>query len=250
MSYFSPDLSETAYRGYPAFSSSELKSFATAQTPLHFALQRHKASKSLALGSLAHIMCFEPHRAREYTVIVGRRSKADPVKSIKQEDLDKAKTIADNVRSHPLLGESLLEGTAEESAFWVDADGHNCKARFDFRSPKEKIIFDLKTSQSSDPIGRFGFRKFAQYFRYDIQAAHYLDAAKACTGDNYRFLLIAVENEHPHTVSVCEFDQDTLDEARKEIKQIKKDLTYRKEKNLWEAWTPMIHTITFAKGAY
>jgi hypothetical protein len=243
-------LGEKDYRATDGFSSSELKSFATAQTPLHFALQKYKTTKSLALGSLAHIMCFEPHRMEEFQIIPGRRSKKDPANAIKEDDFKKAKIISDNVRNHPLLKDSLKEGYAEESAFWTDEKGHSCKARFDFRSEKEKIIFDLKTSQSSDPINRFGFRKFAQNFRYDIQAAHYIDGARASTGNDYRFLLIAVENEHPHTVSVCEFDLETLEEARREISQIKEEITLRRKNNLWEAWSPEVYTINFSKGSY
>jgi hypothetical protein len=181
-------------------------------------------------------------------VVSGRRSKQDGPKTVKKDEWDKAQKIADNVRSHPLLKNVLLDGMAEESAFWTDENGFDCKARFDFRSPNERIIFDLKTSQSSDPLGRFGFRKFAQTFRYDLQAAHYLDAAKACTGVDYRFLLIAVENDHPHTVSVCEFDEETLTQAKNEIQEIKKSISNRREQNLWEAWQPMIYKINFSKG--
>jgi hypothetical protein len=244
------NLDEAQYRQAAGFSSSDLKSFATSPTPLHFHLQKKKESSSLSFGRLAHILCFEPHRDNEYSVIQGRKCKSTPSNAIKENEWRRAKSIAKNVRCHSFFHRYLQEGNAEESAFWMDAEGYQCKARFDFRNEKQKIIFDLKTSQSSDPIHRFGFKKFAQNFRYDIQAAHYLDAAKSCTGDEYRFLIIAVENDHPHTLSVCEFDVQTIEEARRNIAQIKEEITYRKSNGIWDSWDPRIHTIGFSKGEY
>jgi hypothetical protein len=241
-------LPEKDYRAAAGLSSSEIKAYALAPTPLHFFLRKEKASKSLSFGTLAHTLCFEPHRFTEYTVFDGRRNKLTPAKAVKPEELAKARAIAKSVQEHPLLQDYLAEGFAEESAFWQDQESVPCKARFDFRNPTHKVVLDLKTSQTADPVSRFGFKKFASNYRYDLQAVHYLEAVKACTGDDYRFIFIVAESEHPHTVSLCELDEETLTSARAELRSIKNEIIRRRAQSFWEAWPNEIHSINLAKG--
>jgi hypothetical protein len=69
--------------------------------------------------------------------------------------------------------------STELSVFWTDANGIPCKARFDGIS--HQGVFDLKTFNniSRKPINKVVTNAIINY-RYDIQAAFYIEAYNAC----------------------------------------------------------------------
>jgi hypothetical protein len=90
-------------------------------------------------------------------------------------------------------------------------DGVWCRAMFDNAplNPKQPI-YDLKTCEDASPeavtaaVARYG---------YDVQAAHYLDAWEAVTGERRKFRLVFVEKSAPFEVSVVELFEKPGDEA-------------------------------------
>ncbi len=204
-------------------------------------------------GSLAHVLVFEPHHAKNYRVIDNsvrrgsrswEESKAEGKIPVKKSDWEEANLLAKNVRAHPLLKHIFQDdGLAEESVFWTDQQGLKCKARFDYRVPKHKCILDLKTTKDANPHSRFGFIKSIQNYRYDIQAAHYLEAAKALTKEDYTFLFVAVENKAPYAVSVSVIDDEDLEKATDELQTLKRKISEHKTSNIWPSWDPIIHVL-------
>src|SRR5262249_30177801 len=83
------------------------------------------------------------------------------------------------IEHHPQLGRAFTGGMPEVSVFWTDdRTGVPCKARFDYLKPR--AIVDLKSYENviGLPVRKAIARCVANY-RYHIQAAFYLEGAKA-----------------------------------------------------------------------
>lgn len=133
------------------------------------------------------------------------------------EQYDRAVDLAAAVKADPIAGTLFSAGEAELSLFWPDADtGVVRRARFDWLTPqaegRRRFIVDLKTARSSEPDA---FGKSAADFGYAISAAQYVDGARACgLADDPAFLLVVVEKEPPHVVTVFQVEDDLLDLGR------------------------------------
>jgi hypothetical protein len=83
------------------------------------------------------------------------------------------------IEKHPQLQKAFSGGMPEVSVFWLDGNtGVPCKARFDYLKPR--AIVDLKSYENTIglPVRKAIARCVANY-RYHIQAAFYLEGAKA-----------------------------------------------------------------------
>ena len=101
------------------------------------------------------------------------------------EDYDRIITAADLIAKHPELAAAFEGGMPEVSVFWphVMDDGFivRCKARFDFLKPRG--IGDLKSIRNymGRPFAEACARAIVEW-RYDLQAAHYLEGRSAMAG--------------------------------------------------------------------
>ena len=85
------------------------------------------------------------------------------------------------IEKHPQLSKAFSGGMPEVSVFWHDENtGVPCKARFDYLKPR--AIVDLKSYENTIglPVRKAIARCVANY-RYHIQAAFYLEGAKAAS---------------------------------------------------------------------
>ncbi|MGH2619182.1 MAG: PD-(D/E)XK nuclease-like domain-containing protein [Anaerolineales bacterium] len=84
------------------------------------------------------------------------------------------------IRQNPhLLPMFEGEGWSEVSVFWIDSDGVPCKGRFDRLKPR--AVVDIKSFSARGrivPLDRMILSDILR-FRYDIQAAHYLEGRMA-----------------------------------------------------------------------
>jgi hypothetical protein len=126
--------------------------------------------------------------------------------------LDQAFAMRDAVAEHETAASLLFgpEGSYEESAFWVDGNGIQHKARFDRRIPG--AIVDLK-STSAKP-GADNLAKSVLNYGYDLSAAHYLEVANGLGLTVDAFALVFVSKEAPHRVTVAELDDTFLARGR------------------------------------
>ena len=134
--------------------------------------------------------------------------------------------IVDEVRSrvfhHPMARTLLTAGRAEREWLWT-FNGVDCRAKTDWTTGD--IVVDVKTCQDARPQP-FG-REIAKY-RYDLQAAHYLDGTKA-----QKFIFLAVETTVPFRVRhYSMFDAD-MAEARKERNELLEEYKRRVAANDW-----------------
>lgn len=209
------------------FSSSQLK----AALPEHY--KPGGSTEALDFGTLFHTAVLEPEDLAAYVALdaekIGLKADGTPAanptmtsawkravaeaesdgkKVIAQADLDHALLMADAVRAHPTAAQLLYGdgGTNEESAFAVDDDGVQHKARFDRRIPG--AIVDLK-STSAKP-GRHSLTRACIDYGYDLSAAHYLAVADLLGLDVPTFALVFVDKSERPRVTVAEADGSLL----------------------------------------
>lgn len=127
---------------------------------------------------------------------------------------DQLHAMANAVHSHPAAGALLTgcPGEAEKSVYWNDATtGVLCRCRPDWWRD-DNVIVDLKTTEDASPEG---FAKSMANYRYDVQAAYYLDGVQQATGKRPKaFVFIAVEKKPPYGVGVYVLDSDSLELGR------------------------------------
>jgi hypothetical protein len=110
----------------------------------------------------------------------------------------------------------LSEGQRELSIYWSDEAGAMWKARPDCFTPD--IVLDLKTTGDCRPDA---FRRTRERLDYDVQAAHYIEAVSRLSGQDPRFVFVAVELTEPYAVGVHELDIAELGAARARLADLK-----------------------------
>ena len=158
-----------------------------------------------------------------------------------EKDWAAVQAMVNAVRSHPLAGRIFAaEAVAESSAYWIDdATGVTLRARIDWLT--EHAIVDLKTTVDGSPVG---FSRQCDRYSYHLSAAHYVNAVQATTGKTLPFLLVAVEKDAPHFVSVHQFDGDYLDIGDAEMRRAIDLYAECESSGVWPAYGDDIHTIS------
>lgn len=212
------------------YSSSQLK----AALPEHY--KPGGSPEALAFGTLFHTVVLEPENLTDYVALdtdkIGLKSDGTPAQNplmtvawkravaeaeqdgktvIAKSDWDRAHAMADTVREHDAAARLLFsdDGISEESAFAIDENGVQHKARFDRRIPG--LIIDLK-STSAKPGAR-SLRRAVWDYGYETSAAHYLAVADLLSLDAQGFVWVFVEKTLPYRVTVAEIGDDLLSDG-------------------------------------
>jgi exodeoxyribonuclease VIII len=214
------------YHRRSALSKSLISHLLKSPAHLHAYLSAPKPepSKEQVLGTAIHTATLEPEKYKAQFVVapvVDRRTtqgkaiyadfqQANAGKTlISADDASATLAISQALRSNPLFGQALRNGSPEVSLFAKSDNGLNIKARFDLFDPETNTIWDIKSTLTADP---FGFRREIFKYSYALQASHYLDVArKAGIGnDQTKFVFIAVEKETPWAIGCYSLDSHTL----------------------------------------
>ena len=195
-------------------------------------------TQALKLGQLGHTMILEMDKLNERYLImpkVDARTKSGKEQKllaeeqaqnegktlISQEDFTQAMGWRDNILKNPVTSNVFqkAKGENEISGFFKhpDFDDIHGAFRIDKLLEEQKIAIDLKIMLYGNP---FAFMSSIRKFRYDIQAAWYLDGLKAITGEDYDFLFIVCEKSNPFNVQTYRLDQESLEHARDDIRAI------------------------------
>lgn len=117
------------------------------------------------------------------------------------------------MRLHELVNQTSLGSILrlctrrEVSVLWTDAlSGVKLKARLDAIDPESETIAELKTCQSCRADAFMGE---ADTFGYDVQAAMYCDALRACGKHIKGVAFLCVEKAEPISVAVHWFDPES-----------------------------------------
>lgn len=139
-------------------------------------------------------------------------------------DLALAQAMRDAVMAHPMAGKLFAAGSgeAELSAYWQDPEtGLTCRCRPDWWRT-DGVLVDLKTAEDASPEG---FEKSILNYRYHVQAAFYLDGARAAVNTfppidpPDHFVFVVVEKTPPHAVAVYRLDDDAIEIGRREYQR-------------------------------
>ena len=165
-----------------------------------------RTSAAMELGTAIHMAILEPDKFYgEYVVCPkecsDKRTKAykeweaaQPafVTVLSEKDWVTIERICQNAQRDEVASRLLSKpDSVEKEHFWVcEATGVKCRAKTD--AIRGKGVIDIKTTDDARP--RAFARKIAD-FRYDLQAAHYLDGTGCET-----FLFVAIETSCPWRV--------------------------------------------------
>lgn len=162
---------------------------------------------------------------------------------LNQDQWDAVHKAAKAIKEHPAASKLINTGSgkAEQSAYWIDSlTGELCRCRPDWWRD-DNIIVDLKTTENAS---KDGFAKSIANFRYDVQAAFYLDGIEAATGKRPRgFVFVAVEKKPPFAVGVYVLDAETLDAARAVYQKDLESYAFCQKTGNWPGYGDKIQTI-------
>lgn len=143
---------------------------------------------------------------------------------ISADDFEAIKAMNKSLMAHPKASKLLtLKDTLREAAgiFEHPVYGYPCKIKTDLVSTQKigtaYIVSDIKTTICAHPDE---FNRSIFNFKYHWQAYWYLKGAKALTGNDHKFMIIAVEKTPPYAVAVYEIGKAWLDIARPRIEPL------------------------------
>jgi hypothetical protein len=137
------------------------------------------------------------------------------------QDMDKARTMADEVRRHPLASALFQGGRPEQSLFWNDAvTGIARRARLDWLSdPRESrlIVADYKTTTSVDLDD---IERSVYEYGYNVQNVQYTDAVRALGlgGEDTVMVFVFQMKTPPFLIRVVQLEQMALKIGRAKIR--------------------------------
>lgn len=257
-----PDMPAEQYHSIAAMSAGGLKRMR--KSPAHFYgaqldPQRPQSDPTPAMraGTLFHVVLFEPGAIAERYVVkpegmdlrtkdgkAWRAAQSDTIEIIDANDLAKAQTQAERVRSLPDVAALLSDGAPEASAFWIDeATGELCKCRPDWTSPAGDgvILVDGKTCPDASPEG---FARTAWNMGYLHAAAWYSDGYESATGLRVLgYVFATVEHDWPHVAAPYMVPEDVLDLARAENRRMLNLYAECKRTGTWPGYSAGVSLI-------
>lgn len=157
-----------------------------------------------------------------------------------RKDFDAVHAMAAAVDRHKLARGILTNGQPEQTVVWQDeATGVMLRGRIDWLRPN--AVADLKTARDGNPTG---FDRDAANYGYHISAAHYVAGVEAITGERLPFLLVVVEKEPPHFVSVHQFDDSFLDIGAQQMRRAIDLFAECTATGVWPAYGDDINLLT------
>jgi hypothetical protein len=253
------EMEDEDYRAAPGLNQSLLKNLLRTPAAYQQALNWDKfakKSKALELGQLIHLMVLEGEEA--FNKKAELAPKSDPRTKIYKEakkkiedegkicvshtDMDLIRGIAESAKKDHIVQKCLSGGVAEIACFAEHPLGILLKGKLDYIN--EDTIFDLKTTVSADEDE---FNKSARKYRYDLQAAFYLDLANYAAGyEKFKhFAFLAVEKTPPYLFNY--FSVTTLDisAARKDYVDLFRVYLRCEEDNEWPGYSSTFKTLDF-----
>lgn len=232
------DLSNEAYHAAPGISKSMLD--VAARSAMHYharfvAAERlpHEPTPAMRLGTAVHAAVLEPERfAAAYFAApagIDRRTTAGKAawaqaiadnvgrEMLAAEDYAICMEISSAIRRHPIAGGLLKDGMAERSFFAKDTEtGVIRKCRPDWITDGG-IVLDVKTTDDASPAA---FGRSAANFRYDVQAAWYLDTMGMAVGNRpEHFVFIACEKTPPYAIGVYFIQPEHIETGREKARR-------------------------------
>jgi hypothetical protein len=253
-------LPEAQYRAAEGLSKSMLDWIAPPKTPAHFkakldGLMPDEQTPAMRLGSMIHRAILEwdtldyvvRPEGMVFTTKEGKEWKAAQTKPvITQDEYQTILGMRDSVNAHPAVKRVLANAKTEVSLFASAEDGVLRKARIDALPESGNVIVDVKSCQSADPDM---MAKSVVSYRYDVQAAYYLDLCALLGLDKSEFLFVCVEKQPPYAVAVYALDQDAIAWGRKQYQRDLSAVKHCMAEDHWPSFTQDITTLALPAWA-
>ena len=243
------DVPDDDYHAWDAFSATQAKALSKGPANLRYMLDNPmESSASMVKGSICHTLCLQLDKMADYFAIMPDKMRRG-TKAHKQWVADELKGRQEVSHSEYTAGQRMATALMEdiytrkilerldqrELSIVFENYGVLCKARLDGSIAKydstTALIIDIKTTISTN---QYSFQNSCREYRYDLQAAHYLNAAKAIRHCPRRFMFLAVQNSPPWPVQRFEIHGESLMKAHDELRGIY--ATYKKCKETGD-WT-------------
>ncbi|PNX51333.1 MAG: hypothetical protein BV456_03535 [Thermoplasmata archaeon M8B2D] len=128
----------------------------------------------------------------------------------------------------------LLKGDYEQSYFWTDQiTGEKCKCRPDVINHKNKLIVDLKTTDSCEDNH---FEWSCKKYGYKLQAGMYCEGIFQNTFDEYGFKFIAIEKKQPYAVRIYNCTPEYINQGYDKFRELLGIYHECKIKNEWKGY--------------
>jgi exodeoxyribonuclease VIII len=192
---------------------------------------------AMFLGSALHARVLEPD-VYEAKFANDRKITGDNATAEKRRQAIEgmSRAIADHAEARRLL---MSDGGQNETPIQWTEQGLPARAKLD--RIFDHAVIDLKTASDASPRG-FSRAVFSAW-RYDIQAAWYLRAARADGLDVDRFIFVTVESSRPWPVCVYQMDQAAIDNADEEIDLLLPRIAAARESGIWPAYPAGVQTL-------
>lgn len=254
------------YHAHPYISRSQVSGFIKAKSPRHYwwdyerpEREPFSPSPAMQFGTAFHDLILEPETFGLRNLFaptgLGRRAKADKEKWVKLEteasELGAVIHKGEEESQLYLMRESIREFIPEISApdgqsevtifFKCPTTGLGMKVRFDRLFVEQGIARDLKTT--ADDASADGFAKTSRKFRYDIQAAFYLRAARIAGFPLKRFIFDVVETKRGQFPGAKSHDlgQPIIDAATTELEEALARFAECKSSDFWPGYPDGVH---------
>lgn len=253
------------YLTMPGVSQSQLKT-ALERSPLH-AIHSREATPAMRLGTDVHALLLQPDVFSATYIVAPPEAmltdKGTPSASPKAtkaykdfvaanpdsvvllpEEFERLQRIYCSVRNHPMARLLLDNCETEVTALWLDEETRvRCRARFDMLYHEEGIAVlpDLKTcADASDRAAR----KSIQNHGYYVQAAFYLDGARACGLPVDEcinpFVFVFVETAAPYACRVVGLDAEAIRAGREYYRRGLRLWRQSQEANHWPGYPDLL----------
>lgn len=212
------------YLDREAMNQSTLKAgLASCEHLRHAMDEKSEPTEAMAIGTALHTRVLEPARFhREYALWEKVKGKGPAAMAKEQETTDQIlhstdweiEAMADTLLRHPQAGPLFRTpgGLAEAVVLW-QKDGRLCKCRLDGLYLAAGVVAELKSTTS---VVTRDFERSAQDYGYFFQAAWGLEGLAAVTGQDFRWLIAAIE-KGTKIVRVDEIASTGLDWGRHQI---------------------------------
>jgi hypothetical protein len=154
--------------------------------------------------------------------------------------------IREAVLAHEPARRLIECAQAELSVFWTHPIGLAMKSRLDLLD-RTAFVADLKTCADITPEG---FGRAAFNMGYGVQAALYVDAAKALTGKTLKYYIIACEKTEPFDVAVYEVGEDIIAMGRAEYCRNLRRVKECRESDEWPGVVTGVQALELPQWAY
>ena len=184
------------------------------KSPLHYKYLLENPVESTSaqvFGSAVHAYVFDPEEFdKSFFVYDGKLDKRTK----------EGKEIVEKANGREIVNNDVLKCSfnvleqfidynsliKENAIFFEDAD-LLFKAKIDAYDPKEKIIYDLKTTSDITPQA---FMRAIYNYKYYAQASHYIRAVEKTGNEVKAYRIIAVEKEAPFDVAIFELSPEYI----------------------------------------